>query len=46
MKNIKVDSWSHCCGEWMHFGYFKTKQEAELYISEKGYNPEYFRIDT
>lgn len=45
-NKIKVDHWSRCCGEWMHYDYFETKEEAEAYITKKGYDPRYFRIDT
>jgi hypothetical protein len=42
-KQVKIESWSHCGGEWMHFGYFNTKEEADEYIKSKGYDPRYFR---
>ena len=41
--SIKVESWSHCSGEWQHFGCFKTVEEVESYIKSKGYDPKYFR---
>ena len=42
--NIKIESWSHCCGEWVHFGYFETKDDANKYIESKGYDGKYFRV--
>lgn len=44
MKRIKVDSWSHSGGEWIHYDYFDSEELADKHIAENGYNPIYFRV--
>ena len=45
IMKIKVESWSHCCGEWQFYSNFRNKVDFNNHISECGYDPKYFRIN-
>jgi hypothetical protein len=41
---IRIEWWSHCCGEWQFYGYFDNEEAADKHISGKGFDPIYFRL--
>jgi len=42
---IKLYAWSHCAECWQYYGSFDSINEIELFIKNKGYDPEYFKYD-
>ena len=43
-SEIKVDSWSHGADEWMYYSSFKSIEEFNNHLKEKGFDPRFFRV--